>query len=278
MFALGAMLFWGFGDFFLSKAVRKAGNFLPLIFIGFFGAIIFAPKAFPLFHYLTTFDLLVLATLGFLHFAMDFFLLEGYRLGKLSVVEVLFQLELPLTIIIATTLLREFVSATMVVLFALVLTGSLLLAKFYTIKKSHFERGWWWAIVAAGFSAGVNVTTAFAAKEISPLLAIWFPWVIVSLLSLVFLWKEFDTIITKAKKSFGTLLATALFQVAAWLSFSYALSGKNLSIVAGITSGYCAITAFLGFWINDEKLNKWQIMGAIISICASIILAIAFGF
>lgn len=276
LFAILATLLWGFGDFFLSKATKKVGDFLPLIFIGFVGAVVFAPKAIPLLHYLTSANVLTLTILGLLHFGMGYFLFEAYRRGKLSVIEVLFQLEMPFTVILAIIFLKESLSASTIFLITLILVGSLLLSNILNAKKSNFENGWKWALAAAIFSATTNLVTAVSAKTISPLLAVWFPWVILFLISFIFLWKEFDHIIIKAKSEIVILLTVAVFQVGAWISYSYALSGKNLSIVGPIIASYCVIAAFLGYWINEEKLNHWQITGAAITIVASILIAINF--
>ena len=90
---------------------------------------------------------------------------------------------------------------------------------------------------------------------------------------MIFLWKEYDHILAKCMTVKGTLLGAAAFDTGAWLAYAYALQGTNLSLVAGIAAGYCAIAAVLGFWLNNERLTKWQTIGAIITIAASIILA-----
>ncbi len=275
--AIAAMILWGFGDFLIEHATRKVGNLITLSFIGFFGAVVFAPKAIPQLAFVSGIDIIILTVLGVLHFGAGMLLFEAYRRGKLSVIEVLFQLELPLTIIFAVSMLKETVQLSTIIFVILVLTGSLLISKIYELRKSHFEKGWWLAIVAGIISAMANTTTAFAAKEISPILSVWFPWTIIFLIPLILLWKEYDHVITKVKSAKRLLLGAALFDTGAWISYSYALSGSNLSIIMGIAGGYCAIAAFLGFWINGDRLNRWQTIGAVISVIASIALAIVVG-
>lgn len=43
LFAIGAMLGWGVGDFLIEKSTRKIGNAVSLFFITFFGSIILLP-------------------------------------------------------------------------------------------------------------------------------------------------------------------------------------------------------------------------------------------
>ncbi|MDO8556534.1 MAG: EamA family transporter, partial [Nanoarchaeota archaeon] len=97
----GAMLCWGIGDFLIQRSVRKLGDLAPLSYIGGFGTLALLPFIITdLPTLLTKQNLYLLTTLGILVFIVSWINFETLRKGKIAVVEVIFELELPVTVIL----------------------------------------------------------------------------------------------------------------------------------------------------------------------------------
>src|SRR3989338_11212625 len=108
MLAFAAMLAWGIGDFLIQKATRKIGDVETLAVIGIVGIVAFFPfviKDLPL---LLNFDnIFWLVVLGIVTFAAGILNFEALKLGKLSIVDVVLELELPVTIWMGVVFLGE---------------------------------------------------------------------------------------------------------------------------------------------------------------------------
>jgi len=175
-FAFGAMIFWGIGDFLIQKTTRKAGDVAALTFIGIIGSIVLFP--------FITKDLVnlsnhapLLILLGILTFAISIINFEALKRGKLSVVEVMLQIELPVTVLLAIFLFQEVISPLQTVLLAVIFFGLISLSsEKFTMK--HLEKGVILALIAGVGSGFINVFTAYNAQLTSPLLTIWVAWVV----------------------------------------------------------------------------------------------------
>jgi len=95
IFAFLAMICWGFGDFFIQRCTRKIGNLESLAYIGIIGTLLLIPfiiKDFDLiFSSSNLFLLLGLGIITFIAAILDF---EALKEGKLSVIDVLLEIEL----------------------------------------------------------------------------------------------------------------------------------------------------------------------------------------
>ncbi|MEK6902933.1 MAG: EamA family transporter [archaeon] len=101
LFAFAAMICWGVGDFLIQRTVRKIGIVEGLAVIGIVGTvgllpfvwndlqIIFQPE-----------NASLLLGLGVVTFIAAMFNLYAYKIGKLSVVEFVLEIELPVTVIL----------------------------------------------------------------------------------------------------------------------------------------------------------------------------------
>src|SRR3989344_1783827 len=108
LFAIGAMLAWGFGDFFIQRTTRKLGDWETLFILDFFGMIILLPFVYkeiiPLFES-PAFVILIIASLVLHAGALLNF--EAMKRGKLAVVELVFAVEVPITAFLAIALIGE---------------------------------------------------------------------------------------------------------------------------------------------------------------------------
>ncbi|MDO8555626.1 MAG: EamA family transporter, partial [Nanoarchaeota archaeon] len=226
---------------------------------------------------LTRQNLYLLITLGALVLIVSWINFETLRKGKIAVVEVIFELELPVTVILGFIFLGEVLTAPQLSAILIIFLGLLLVATKKISLKHHpgIEKGVVLAIITAiglGFN---NFLTGTAAQNISPILAVWFPWFFIFLGALLLYirkhsWKEYTNGI---KKHRTLILSMSIFDTAAWLLFAYAVTQQQIGITIAISEGYPVIGIILGTLINKERIHEHQYLGAALTLGAAITLA-----
>ncbi|MCF8013453.1 EamA family transporter [Candidatus Woesearchaeota archaeon] len=277
-----AMICWGVGDFLIQKSTRRIGVSETLFLIGFVGSFVLLPFVWFDFKFISSLEIfLFFLFFGIFTYFVSMINLEALRVGKLFVVEVLLEIELPITIILAVLLLKESLSFSLICLFVLVFVGLVfvVLPKIYLVKKFIFEHGTGLAILAAVGMGIINFLTGYIAINISPLLSVWFAWVIFTIITFVFLIKKKKFVWKKyfIKKIDLATLVMCLLDTAAWVFFAFAIVGSGLAVAIGITESYPAIALFLGVFVNKEKITKHQIFGALLVIIVSFCIGFFFG-
>jgi drug/metabolite transporter (DMT)-like permease len=277
IFALLAMLCWGFGDFLIQRSARRVGDLEALAFIGLVGTIILLPFIIHEFHLIYSYqNLLLLLLLGIISFVGAMINFEALKKGKLSIIDVLFELELPITIILAFIFFRESLSYTQLFIVFFIFIGLILMAtKSFSHWKVRLEKGVLLAIIAAIGMGLINFLTATSSRQISPLMAVWAPWFIFTLLCFIFILrrkKGFSKFLNDGLKFKSLLIFMSLFDTIAWIFYSFATNNGDISVITAITEGYPAIAVLLGLWINKEKINWHQYAGIIITLIATFVL------
>ncbi len=64
-----------------------------------------------------------------------------------------------------------------------------------------------------------------------------------------------------------------IYDTLAWTFYALAVSQSSVSLTTAVTESYPAIGMFLGIVINKEKIVRHQLVGGIIAIACSVILA-----
>lgn len=277
LFALGAMLCWAFGDFLIQRSTRKIGDIESIAFIGIIGCIALFPFAIKDFHLLFSLpNVFLLLLFSIIIFITTFFDFEALREGKLSVIDVILEIELPITITLGFIFFNETLSAIQFLIISFIFIGIVLVAtKSFSHWKTKLEKGALLAFFAA-FGMGIaNFLAAKSSRQISPLLTIWAVWTFTAIFSLIFIWKREGTLkfIKDGKKFKLLILAMGIFDTAAWIFYALAVLKNEISITTAITESYPAIALFLGFWLNKEKINWHQWLGAALALSASFVLA-----
>jgi len=276
--AFCAMLCWGIGDFMIQKNVRKEGNIQSLLFIGIIGLIGLLPfvwKDIPSLFYLPNFILILV--LGLLTFAAAVFDFEALKSGKISVVEIVFEIELLVTILLGMFIFKERLTGYQWITITLIFIGIIMMAvKDYHLKnpKIFLERGVLIGLVGSIFMGSVNFLTASSARTISPIMAVWGPALIFSLLSLILIGKRegFKKMKTNIFKYKYIILIMGIFDTLAWVTYAFATTFREVGIITAITESYPAICIMLRVWINKEKVNWHQYLGAGLALTCSFIL------
>jgi drug/metabolite transporter (DMT)-like permease len=277
--AIGAMFCWGFGDFFIQKSTRKIGDVETLAWIGIlgsFGVLPFVWHELAIIWQKSNFQTLLL--LGIITSVVSLINFEALRRGKLSVIEVLLEFELPITVILAIFFFNENLGLVQTLFVLVIFCGVLLIAiKPSDLKKyNKLESG---ALLALSTAVGyglINFLTAVGAKETSPLIVVWVPWVMMSIISLLYLLYKgrVRSFYSHALENPGLVLSIGVLDTLAWVLFAIAVQRKELAVTIAITESYPAISLFLGVAVNRESITKYQIVGAILTISASIMIGI----
>lgn len=278
--AFGAMLCWGFGDFFIQKSTRKVGNIEALAFIGIIGSIGLLPFVVFELPLLFSFEnLVLLCFVGIATLVIALFNFEALKKGKLSVVEIVFEIELPITVLLGFLFFAETLSALQMALILFILLGVGLISLSNVSKQQFlksFEKGIAMAIIGGIGLAFLDFLTAAASRKVSPLMAIWMPFVVFTILCLLLIWRRegFKKFAGNAAKYKFTLLGMGIFDTIAWVFFAIAVFEKQLAITTAITESYPAVALLLAVCINKEKIRKHQYAGAAIALAACILLGL----
>lgn len=280
LFAFGAMLCWGIGDFLIQRSVWKVGDVEALAFIGIVGSVGLFPfviNDLPLFF--APANLTLLLFLGLMTFIVALLDFEALKKGKLSVIEVLLELELPVTVMLGFYLLKETVTIPQLAAIAVVFIGITLIAlKTFSIKTGlkGIEKGVIVGLLGAIGMGAVNFMTAFGSKTISPMMAIWAPWVLFTILCLAFMAYSgsLGKFVQNWSKYKGLVLMMGIFDTLAWLSYAFATEHSSIAVTTAITESYPVIAIGLGIWLNREKIQAHQYLGAGLALGASVALAL----
>jgi len=277
LFTFGALICWGFGDFFIQRTTRKIGDIESLAFVSIIGSIILLPFAIKDIYLLDKNGIILLLILGLTAFIMSILDFEALKQGKLSVIDVILELELPITIVLAYLFFKESLSFFQFLIIAFIFISIVLIAtKSFKHWKARLEKGVLIALVAAILMGLVNFLTASSSRLISPILAIWIPWVIITIICLVFIFKRkgLNKLVKDSIKFKWLILAMGILDTLAWVFYANAMIINPISITTAITESYPAIALFLGLWLNKEKIKAHQYVGAVIAILACFILAL----
>lgn len=278
--AFGAMICWGLGDFFIQRSTRQIGNVESLAWIGVIGSVLLLPFVWnDLALLVQPQNALFFVGLGALTFIVALINFEALKEGKLSVIDVILEIELPITVGFGIVFLAEAISLVQWFAIAFVFAGIVMISlPKLSISKSikQFEKGIGYALLAAVGLGILNFWTGVGAKTFSPFLVIWVPWAIFGVLCLIIIAKRegFARFFQNAKKFKKTILAESLLDTAAWVLFAIALSTHAISIVTAITESYPALAVLLGVFINKEKIQQHQWAGAVLALAGSVWLGI----
>jgi drug/metabolite transporter (DMT)-like permease len=278
-FALVALVGWACGDFFIQRSTRVIGWYKTLFVIGMFGALGLLPFVVHELaaHSLNDVYTLLYVSLIILVYAWAIF--EALRLGKISVVEAVVAIELPLTVSLGVFVGGEILTVQQVLLFIFTFVGILLVA----VKRLDFighwrriiEKGVMLAFVGSFFSALTNFYIGTYAESLSPLFVIWFTHTTLALLcgGYMFVRREFGPFWKDVMRDPAPIAASGIFDNVAWVGYALATSVIPISLTVTISESYIALAAILGYLFAGERLKRHQVLGVIITFVSAGILS-----
>ena len=278
--ALVAMFCWGFGDFFIQKSTRKFGDWETLFIIAIFGVIILFPFVFKDFSEIFNFQskgfiVLLIASIVLLFAAiLDF---EALKKGKLSVVEPIYSLEIPIASILAYFLINEAVSTYQIRLIILLVAG-LFLVSFKTThfsKSNWFEKGVILVLLGTIFMGTANFFFGLGARIYNPISINWFVSLFLVLISFFYLLSKnkIKKMFKDIKKNKEFIFKMCVLDNAAWIAFAFALVLTPIAIATALSESYIVIAVLLGTYVNKEPLHKHQKIGLVLAIISAVLLS-----
>ncbi|MFH1866590.1 MAG: EamA family transporter [Patescibacteria group bacterium] len=281
VFAIGALVFWGFGDFFIQKTTREIGIFKTMFFIGLVAILGLFPfvktELSIVFQRPETFIILGLAAVvAFLTAIFDF---KALKEGKIAVVEPIIGMELPITVILGVTLAHEQLSALQYIIIFAIFIGIVLAItvnhKHLHYHKRIFEKGVVMALFGAIGMALTNFLIGTSSQLVSPLMVIWFIHGMLAVFTFVYLLTsgQFKSLYQNLKKYPKTIITQSVLDNAGWLSFASATTLLPISITTSISESYIILASLLGIYVNREKLKRHQKIGIALAATGIIIMA-----
>lgn len=279
-FALLALLSWGIGDFLLQKSARRFGDWDALLYITLFASVLLLPFIWNdlelIFAASKTTLLLFFCSIVLLFAAMlD---LEALRVGKISVVEPIYALEVPVTAALASVLLGERLDTLQTFLIITLVAGIFLVAtkSFSHFKHIHTEKGAWLAILATICMGLANFLFAVSARATSPLLINWFTSIFI--LTITFTYLIFNKKLAAAfafwRNNKKLIIGVGIIDNLAWIFYGLAVLYIPVAIAIGISESYILLAAGLGVIYNKEKLQRHQFFGMGLCVVSVIVLSL----
>lgn len=276
LFALGALLSWGLGDFLIQRSARKFGDWIALFYITAFGSVVLLPFVYRdlvktldghVILFLVTSCVILLAAL------LDF---EALRVGKISVIEPVYALEIIVTVVLSLYVINERLTFLQGLLVGSSVIGIFLVStkSFRHLKNIHLERGIWYALFASLCMGAVNLLFGIGARAVSPLMINWFTSVFIAVVALVYLvsTSRLREIAIDFRQHRKLIFSVSIFDNLAWIMFSYATLYIPIAIAASISEGYIALASFFGFYFNREELKYHQILGLLLVVISIVVL------
>lgn len=277
IFAFAAMLSWGIGDFLMQRTTRKIGNLQTLLWIGIIGSVGLLPFVWSDLHLLLVpQNMLLILGLGIVCFLSALFDLEALKQGKISVVDVVIEMELPVTIALAFIFLGESLTTAQAIIILFIISGIVLIAtKSFSSIRARIEKGVLLALAAAVLFGGVNFLTGISAKQITPFIAVWGQWTFFTVLCIfIVLFREGPGKVIRAASSHKALIfCVGVIDTLAWVFYAFAVRANEISITTAITESYPAIALILGVWLNKERILAHQWIGAGLALACSVALS-----
>ncbi len=276
LFALAALLSWGLGDFLIQRSARKFGDWVALFYITAFGSIVLFPFIYrDLVHALYSHMILLLVAGCAILFAalLDF---EALRVGKISVIEPIYALEVVVTVMLSLYVINERLTFLQGLLVGSSMIGILLVSakSFHHFKNIRLEKGIWCALSASLGMGAVNFLFGFGSRAISPLMINWFTSMFIAIVALIYLisTSRFREVAADFRQNKRLIFNVSFFDNLAWIMFSYATLYIPIAIATSVSEGYIALASFLGFYVNREKLARHQIFGLLLVIISIVAL------
>ena len=280
LFAIVAMLCWGFGDFFIQRSTRKIGDFETLFLITFFGSLVLLPFVWSdigtLFSELQS-GLAILLAGAVILFVAALLEFEALKRGKISVIEPTWSLEIPMAGILAFIILGETLTGYQTLLIALLIVGLFLVSFRGRAFSSSFllEKGVKLSIVAALVMGSANFFVGWGARETDPLLVNFAVSFLAMLGAGVFLLIKGSLLATfqHLRESPKTLIPMITLDNIAWVAFAYGMTLAPIGITVALSESYILIAVILGFVVGHERLERHQYLGLALAVVSAVALA-----
>ncbi|MFH0987959.1 MAG: DMT family transporter [Parcubacteria group bacterium] len=283
--AFAAMLLWGFGDFLIQKSTRKVGDWETLLFITLFGAVVLLPFVWNDLPSLFNGDykvLVVILIASISLFAAAIIDFEALRKGKLSIVEPLWSLEVPIAAFFAFFLISERISWLQTI-FIVGLLVCLMLVSFREKKFNRavlLEKGAILAIAGAILMGSANFFMGWGGRVSNPLMVNFCADVFMLVASIIYIVArhKVNCLFCDFKNSYKLLVPMALLDNSAWIAYVLAMTLAPIAVATALSESYIIIAVLLGLFMNKERLQLHQKIGLVGAVVSAIVLSMITSF
>ncbi|MBV9159523.1 MAG: DMT family transporter [Candidatus Kaiserbacteria bacterium] len=280
-FAALAIFAWGVGDFLIQRSARKLGDWEALFFITLFAAIVLYPFVYSSLALYSAFEWLVLVLTSFVIFVAGLLDFDALRVGKISAVEPIYALEVPITLALTTFVLGERVTALQFALILILLAGIFLVSNKHlgSVRFKSLERGVWTAFFATIGMGVSNFLFGFGARATDPLMINWFTSAFMAASCFIYLAYvgELHKLLVHLRHNKTLIISVSIADNLAWVAYSTSVLYMPIGIAIGLSESYIALAAVLGLAINKERLRVHQKAGILIVVGAAMALAYTIG-
>lgn len=279
LYALGALVCWGVGDFLIQRSARKFGDGIALFFITAIAAVGLLP-----FVWSDIPSMLTVSRTGIILWSASFVILaaalldfEALRIGKISVVEPIYAFEIAVTAVLGTAFLDERLTPLQTLYIAILIIG-IFLVSVRRLKASgmfRIERGVLIAVAATLLMGSANFLFGVGARQTHPLVINWFTSAFVAVVMAGYLtaFGEWHHIRRQWVTNRPLILSVGFVDNMAWIFFAFSMLTVPVAIATGISESYIVLASLLGLWLNREKLRRHQFVGLLVAVAAVILLA-----
>lgn len=273
------MLCWGFGDFMMQKSTRKLGDWETIFFVTLFGVVLLAPFVWKNIPRLAAADIALSASAALVLLVAAVLQLEGFKRGKLSVLEPLMSFEIFAASALSFLFLRDHISPLQIGLIAIVIVGLFMVSfRGKLMARSFFvEKGVYIFVVGSLLMGAADFLLGWGARETDPLMANFIMNVVMLLASGLFIAinPASRASVRALKANRGLLLALSLADNVAWIAYAVAMTIVPIAVATGLSESSIIIAVLLGLFINKERLQRHQKIGLAIAVASVISLAAA---
>jgi len=281
LFAFLAFFAWGIGDFLIQKTARQVGDWAALFYVDLFAAGGLLPFVWPALFGLNSGDWLLLLLISAVNFTAAILDFDALKVGKISVVEPIYALEIGVTAALAMGFLNEILKLEQWFLILVLTVGIALVSvrALHHFRNIRLEKGVWLALLTTFFMGGTNFLYGVGSRQVDPLTVNWITSTFIVLVCLAYLFSvsRLGELRMDWRRHKKLLLSTSIVDNSAWIFFAYATLSAPVAIVTAISESYIALAAFLGVWFNREKLQRHQWLGLCLAIAAAVLLAATLG-
>lgn len=281
--AFVAMLCWGIGDFLIQRSVRKIGKAETLFVISAFGALVLTPFVYRDLGAFVLGDLHTLlvasgaAVILLLAAVLDF---EALRVGKLSVVEPIWSLEIPVAGLLAFFVLSERLTMLQTGLIFVLIVGLVLVSiRGKITKAAFFEKGAFIALVAAIVMGSANFFIGWGARLLDPLMINFVVNIFMAVVTFGYIVFSggVKQLVRDVAAQRRLLFSMSVTDNTAWVAFAAAMVYAPLTIAVALSQSYIIIAVLLGLFVNRERISARQKIGLVGALIAAIVLAATVG-
>ncbi len=277
--AFVAMLCWGFGDFLIQRSARKLGDWETLFVITAFGTVVLLPFVYKNIGALLadreSLHILLGAGLMLLFAALLTF--EGFKKGKISVLEPLMSFEIPAAALLAFFFLDDQITWLQILVIVVLIINLFLVSFRGKLLSKNFllEKGVIIFFLGAVVMGTADFLLGWGSRVTDPLMANFVLNVVMVSVSFVFIVFRggLGKLVADVRRNPAQVLVMSIVDNVAWIAYAFAMVLVPIAIATGLSESSIIIAVLLGLFINKERLQRHQKVGLIGAIVSAIVLA-----